>query len=194
MSKVATDLNLGSYIKVNGNIYKLISKNHVKPGKGGAYIQVVLKGIKDGSKLEHRFSSSDTVETIRVERKKFQFSYFEKQNVVLIDLDTYETIEVSEGMISENSMYLLKKFSQEDSQLDVEFVEEQIFDVIFVGNTKVTVDTADAIVKGQTAASSYKNAIIKDDITIAVPAYVNSGDEIIINLYGEKGIEFVSRA
>lgn len=186
------DVSIGSSILLKDKIWKVISKQHVKPGKGGAYLQVVLKSL-EGIKLEHRFSSSDTVETVMMEKKKYQFSYIEKKSVFLTDLETYESVEITEDMIPERSMYLLKKFSKEDTFIEVELADGIIYDVLLPASIKVKVDFADPVVKGQTAASSYKNAVICEDINVGVPSYIGSGDQIIVNLYGEKGIEFVSR-
>lgn len=193
MSMKGMDLVLGSSILLRDKIWKVVEKQHVKPGKGGAYLQVVLKSL-DGVKLEHRFSSSDVVETVMMERKKCQFSYFEKKSVFLTDLETYEVLEITSDMIPENSMFLLKKFATEDMVVDVEYANDQIYNVVLPANVKVRVEFADPVVKGQTAASSYKNAVLVNEINIGVPAYIASGDEIIVNLYGEKGIEFASRA
>lgn len=193
MSVKGMDLVLGSSILLKGKIWKVISKQHVKPGKGGAYMQVVLKSL-DGVKLEHRFSSSDTVETVMMEKKKCQFSYIEKKSVYLTDLQTYEILEITPEMIPTNSMQFLVKFADETTLVDVEYANDMVYDVILPTNMKVRVEAADPVVKGQTAASSYKNAVICEDVNIAVPAYIGAGDEIIVNLYGEKGLEFVSRA
>ncbi len=187
------DLVIGSCISLRDKIWKVVSKQHVKPGKGGAYLQVVLKSL-DGVKLEHRFSSSDTVDLVMMEKKKFQFSYFEKKSVFLTDLETYESVEITENMVPKNTMFLLRKFATEDMIVDVEYANDVIYDVVLPSNVKVKVEFADPVVKGQTAASSYKNAVICEDINIGVPTYLGTGDEIIINLYGEKGLEFVSRA
>ena len=189
----ATELNIGSHIKLNNQIWKVIEKSHVKPGKGVAYIQTKLKNI-DGTKLEHRFSSNDSIEQVMIQQKHYVFSYFEKDNAILLDINTYESLEISPEMLPQFSAYLLKKFACDNLEITIEFADEKILDIKLPNPIKVTIDLAEPVVKGQTAASSYKTAIIKEDITIGVPLYVNSGDEILINLYAEKGIEFVQRA
>lgn len=193
MSIKASELHIGASIKLNNKIWKVVDKMHVKPGKGGAYLQTTLKSL-DGTKLEHRFSSSDNVETIMIEKKEFQFSYQEKDTVFLIDNQTYETIEVTKNTISEKSWHILTTFATEDMSIHVEFADDEIIEITLPNSITVTVETADPVVKGQTAASSYKNATINKGTHILVPPYIESGNKIIVNLYAEKGIEFIERA
>ncbi|MFA6089531.1 MAG: elongation factor P [Candidatus Woesearchaeota archaeon] len=193
MSNKATDLVIGSYISLNNKIWRVVDKMHVKPGKGGAFIQAKLKSL-DGTKLENRFSTSDTIEPVMIERKPCQFSYQEKETYVFTDNETYETIEIELSTLPKNTQELVSKFSDQDIQYQIDYADGVIIDVQLPTSITVTIDIADPVVKGQTAASSYKNAIIKGTIKIGVPPYVESGDKIVINPYGDKGIEFVQRA
>jgi elongation factor P len=193
MSIKAINLNIGSYIKLNNKIWKLIDKSHVKPGKGPAYLQAKLKSLEEGIKLEHRFSSNDVVEQVIVEQKPYQFAYKEKNSIFLTDNTTYETIEIQEQHISKESWHLLSKFAQENMDIFIEFANDNIMDISLPNSLEVLIEMADPVIKGQTATSSYKNAIIKEDIKILVPPYIKAGDKILINLYSEKGIEFLER-
>ncbi len=194
MSVKANDLSIGQYVKLNDKIWKLVDKMHVKPGKGGAFIQAKLKGL-DGSKLEHRFQSTDNADIVIVEKKRVGFSYKEKNSVVLNDLETYEEIEVTKDMISENSWFLFNSFVEDaENEIDIQYADEKIVDLLLSSSIKVTIDLADPVVKGQTAASSYKNAVIKNDIKIMVPPYIEAGDKVIIDIYSENGIEFLKKA
>lgn len=188
----ATELSIGNSIKLNGKIWKVTDKMHVKPGKGGAYLQTTLKSL-DGTKLEHRFSSSDTVELVSITKRACHFSYQEKGTLFFTDDATYETIEVTADTISKHSFHLVETYASEEMNLDIEFADDAIIDVLLPTSIAVEVETADPVVKGQTAASSYKNATIKGGIKIGVPPYIDAGDKIIINPYAEKGNEFVER-
>lgn len=192
MSTRAMELHVGSFIKFNGKIWKVTDKAHVKPGKGGAYLQATLKSIC-GTKLDHRFSSSDVVDVIIIEKKPCQFSYKEKDCIFLTDNATYETIEIHKDSINKDTWHLLDTFVAEGMDINVELADEAIIDILLPSSLQVEIETADPVVKGQTAASSYKNATIKNGIKILVPPYIDSGDKVIINLYAEKGIEFVER-
>jgi|GEM_PF-201652 len=193
MSNKATDIVIGSYISLKGKIWKVIDKMHVKPGKGGAFIQATLKSI-DGIKLEHRFSSSDNIDNVLVERRSCQFSYKEKDILVFTNSQTYEAVEITADQVPAKTMELLNIFADENIEFMVEYADEKIIDVILPTSITVKIDEADPVVKGQTAASSYKNAIIKSNVKIGVPPYIEAGDKIVVNPYGEKGIEFVQRA
>lgn len=193
MSIKANELSIGEHIFLEGKVRRVVEKQHVKPGKGGAYLQMTLKSL-DGIKTEKRFSPSDIVELVKVEKKKYVFSYLDKDIFVLLDPETYEVLEVNMRDIPKINAGFVKKFASEGDFLDVEIADEAPFNILFPGFITVTVDSADAALKGQTSASSFKNAIISGDINIGVPTYINSGDKIKINLYGEKGIEFVERS
>lgn len=193
MSIKANDLSLGQSIMLNNKVWRVIDKSHVKPGKGGAFIQTKLKSI-DGIKLDHRFQPSDTIEIVLITKKTTQFSYKEKETIYLSDNETYETIEINKKSISKESWTNLENFADENTPIEIEYADETIIDVILPNAIEVTITNADPVVKGQTAASSYKNAIIKENIKILVPPYVNVGDKIIINPNTENGIEFVKRA
>lgn len=192
MSIKAMEVSPGSCIRFNGKIWKMVDKTHVKPGKGGAYVQVKMKAM-DGTKLEHRFSSSCNVELVIMEKKLCQFSYKEKDTIYFTDSQTYETIEITQNMVSKETMNLINTFACENMELYIEYADGEIVDVILPHAIEVIIESADPVVKGQTAASSYKNAIIKGNITIGVPPYIEAGNKIIVNPYAEKGIEFVER-
>ncbi len=192
MNTKVSELNVGSHINFRNKIWRIVSKSHVKPGKGGAYSQLTLKS-NDNVKLEQRFSTSDSVDLVIVETKKYNFSYSDGNSIFVIDPSTYDSIEISDTTIAKESIDLIKKFATDDIEVSVEYADEKIINVTLPSSIKVKVDLADPVVKGQTAASSYKGAIIKEDVKILVPPYISQGDEIIINLYGDKGIEFVSR-
>lgn len=192
MSSKANELSLGEHIFFEGKVRKIIEKQHVKPGKGGAYLQMTLRSL-DGIKTEKRFSPSDVIEIVRVEKKKYSFSYLDRGSFVLLDPETYEEIEVGNSNISNENAEIIKKFAKEGDILDVELANNIPFNIIFPNFIVVEIESADAVVKGQTAASSFKNAVINDGVQILVPTYINSGDKIKINLYGDKGIEFVER-
>lgn len=184
---------IGSCIRHNNKLCKVVDKTHIKPGKGGAYVQMKLKTL-EGVKIETRFSSSDNIEPVMIERKKYQFSYKEKADIVLTDVETYDTLEIGPSVISKNAMYILDKFISEELDVMVEFADDQIIDAFLPNAIKVKIEIADPVVKGQTAASSYKNAVIKGDISIGVPPYITSDDYVMVNPYGEKGVEFIERA
>jgi elongation factor P len=192
MSK-ASELTIGCYIKHKNKIWRLVSKAHVKPGKGGAYIQAVLKST-DGVKLEERFSTDDVVNKLMVTKRDYQFSYKENDTLFLIDTETYDSKEVNKSDIGQENFDLVLNFASDAVIISLEFADDDLINLTLPESILVEVELSDPVVKGQTAASSYKNAVLKNGLKIGVPPYVEAGDKIYINPYGEKGITFVSRA
>lgn len=189
----ANELSIGSCIRHKNRIWKLTAKEHVKPGKGGAFIQATLKDTQNGTKLEERFSSDETIEKVMITKKECQYSYSEGDSIFVTDNETYETIEITPEHISKENMNLIKAFAEEELVMNLEYADDLLINAELPHSISVEVDIADPIVKGQTAASSYKSSVLKNGIKVAVPPYIKAGDKIVINPYGEKGVTFVSR-
>ena len=187
----ANDLIIGSYINFKNQFWKVLSKQHVKPGKGGAYIQTKLKS-KKGTNLEQRFSSSEDVETVMVVQKKYTISYKEKNTVCLCDQETYEIFDITDNDIEQKEFEYLEKLISNETII-LEFGNEELMGIIFPKSLKVKITQADPVLKGQTASSSYKNAIIENNFSLLVPTYIKENDMILIDLFGEKGITFLSK-
>ena len=183
----ANSIQLGSYIMFNNDICKVIDKTHTKPGKGHAY---VLNGIK----VNHKYCSSDTVESVYITKKTYNFSYEEKNIIHLTEEnDPCNVIEITSQSISKKNFEYLKNFGL-DNLIYVEFADEEIIDLYFNNAITTTVTWAESYIKGQTVSASYKKAKICDDAyEILVPVYIEKDNTIIINLYGDNGIEFVKR-
>jgi len=191
MSKI-NELNIGAFFNHKGKIWKLVDKAHVKPGKGGAYIQATLKSTC-GIKLEERFSSDESVDRLMISKLEYQFSYSEGDVLFLIDNETFETKEVNAAETSAENFALIKAFADEDTVLTLEYADDLIINISLPESMIVEVEFADPVVKGQTAASSYKGGILKNGIKVLIPPYVGSGDKIKVNPYGDKGVTFISR-
>jgi len=192
MKTKANDLVIGSYINFKNQFWKVVSKQHVKPGKGGAYIQAKLKSSK-GTKLEQRFSSSEDIEIVIVVQKKYIVSYKEKNLICLCDKETYETFDITKDDLEEKEFNYIEKLISDETEIIIEFGNEKLMGVIFPKSIKVKITSADPVVKGQTAASSYKNATIENSFNIQVPTHIKENDIISVDLFGDKGITFLSK-
>lgn len=171
----ANSLRIGNIIEHQGQLFKISKRDHVKPGKGGAYIQLEMKNIKIGNKTNIRLSSSEDIEIAYVETKNFQFQYFEQDEIVAMDMNTFETINVKSELLGNALPYL-----QETMEIKIEFCNEEPVAIFLPDQINVRIDQADAVVKGQTATSSYKPAILENGQRIMVPQFIESGEEIII--------------
>ena len=148
----------------------------MKPGKGGAFNQVELKSITKGTKLNERFRSDETVEKASLDERNYQFLYSDEQNLFFMDTKDYEQITISKDLVGDDE-YLMT----ENLDVVIEFYDEKPLKVTLPKNLEFEVVETDAVVKGQTASSSYKPAVIKNNIKILVPPFINQGDMIVID-------------
>ena len=125
----------------------------VKPGKGPAYAQVELKNAIDGTKLNERFRSSETVERVRLEQKDYQFLYADGDMLTFMDMDTYDQIQIPRDFLEERAAFL-----QDGMKVTVESHEGRPIGISLPDQVTLEVVEAEPVVKGQTAASSYKPA------------------------------------
>jgi elongation factor P len=185
MKVAVNSVKVGNIIEHQGDIWRVVKTQHVKPGKGGAYLQAELKGVRTGTKLNERFRASETLEKVRLEQKGCQFLYREGSMYHFMANDTYEQFGVSEGVMDEDALLFL----EEGMGVHVSFYEEEALSLELPSHVTVEVMEADAVVKGQTAASSYKPALLANGVRVQVPPYVESGDKIVVNTSDKTFVE-----
>lgn len=166
----------GNIIEHQGRLWRAVRIMHTQPGKGGAYLQVELKDIRDGTKLNERFRSSESVERVRLDEKTYQFLYRDGDQITLMDNETFEQITLPEEMLGEPAVYL-----REGMSVTVESHEGTPLSVELPDTVIMTVVEADPVVKGQTAASSYKPARLENGVRTLVPPHVEKGTRVVIN-------------
>ena len=170
------EIRPGNVIQHKDGLWVAVKIQAVKPGKGGAFNQVELKNLIDGSKLNERFRASETVERIRLEQKDHQFLYSEGDMLTFMDLETYDQIQLPEEIIGER-----KAFLQDEMIVVVESHEGKPIGVSLPDQVTLEVVEAEPVVKGQTAASSNKPAVLENGIRVMVPPFVQTGEKIIVN-------------
>jgi len=175
MKTNANSVKIGNVIEYQNQLWKVSKRDHVKPGKGGAYIQVEMKNIKTGNKTNTRFSSSEDVEVAYVEQKNFQFQYFDQDDLVAMDMESFETINIAKNLIGDALPFL-----EDGMNIRVEYCNDEPVGAALPEQVIAKIDQADAVVKGQTATSSYKPAILENGVRIMVPQFIESGEEIIV--------------
>jgi elongation factor P len=166
----------GNVIEHQGRLWRAVKIAHTQPGKGGAYLQVELRDIRDGTKLNERFRSSETVERVRLDEKSYQFLFSSGDDYTFMDTETYEQISLMGELIGESADFLQDGMlvmvqSYEDSPISVELPDTVIMEVT----------EADAVVKGQTASSSYKPALVENGRRVMVPPHIAAGTRIVVN-------------
>jgi len=176
MKILGNEIKPGMIIEHKNDLWSVLKAQHVKPGKGGAFNQVELKSIKKETKLNERFRSNDSVEKAVLDEKKFSFLYEDKKNCHFMDQTNFEQIIINKSLLGEKS-----KLLKENMEVNVQFYEDQALSVNLPSSVELTIESTDAAIKGQTASSSYKPAILKNGINIMVPPFINSGDKIILD-------------
>ena len=180
------EIKPGNIIRHKDFIWVAVKTSHVKPGKGGAFAQVELKKIPDGTKLNERFRASETVERLRLENKTYQYLYTEGNLASFMDKETYEQIQISLDFIGEK-ISLLK----DGMDVDIESHEETPINIAFPDHIILKVTETEPTVKGQTAAASYKPAELDNGLRIMVPPFVQVGENVVIN---SEDLSYVKRA
>jgi elongation factor P len=166
-----SDFRNGLIIKFKNDLYSIVEFQHVKPGKGGAFVRSTLKNLRNGRVLENTFRSGEKVDVVRVERRKYQYLYSEGDMLVCMDNETYEQINVPKESISDGI-----KFLKESEEVEILFNGSEIISVeipIFI-NLKV-VETEPGF-KGDTATGAMKPAKLETGAQISVPLFINEGD------------------
>jgi len=169
------DIRPGNIIEYEGGIWRAVKIQHTQPGKGGAYMQVEMKNLIDGRKTNVRFRSAETVERVRLDTKDFQFLYHDGDMLVFMDKDSYEQVSLPEDLLGEAGDFL-----QDGMDVMMELYNERPISVQLPEQVEATIVEADAVVKGQTASSSYKPAVLSNGVRTMVPPFVGTGTKIVV--------------
>ena len=166
----------GHVILHNDQLWVAVKTSHVKPGKGGAFAQVELKNIINGSKLNERFRSSETVERVRLEQKDYQYLYEQGDMLVFMDTESYEQIELPKDFVGERAAFL-----KDGMTVMVDSYEGKPISISLPDQVTLQVVEADPVIKGQTATSSYKPAVLENGVRVMVPPFVSSGERVVVD-------------
>ena len=170
------EIKTGMIIEHNNDLWEVLKTQHVKPGKGGAFNQVEMKSINKETKLNERFRSSDNVERAIVEEINFNYLYEDKGEFFFIDNKTFEQISLKKEILGEKS-----KFLSEGIEVKIGIYNNSPIKINLPNQIECKIQTTDASIKGQTAASSYKPALLENGINVQVPPFIESGDIIIVD-------------
>ncbi len=179
------DIKVGNILEIDSKLWKVLKTQHTQPGKGGAYIQAELKEIREGTKLNSRFRSSETVERAILDEKKFQYLYQDNENFVFMDQVTYEQLELGSDLIGEDQ----SKFLIENDEVILQFYNEKAVGLELPSSITLKVIETEGVVKGQTAASSYKPATLERGIRTTVPQFIEINDKVVISTIDSSYIE-----
>ncbi len=182
----ATEIRPGNILEWDGGLWKVAKIQHTQPGKGGAYMQVEMKNVMDGRKTNERFRSAETVEKVRLDVRDFQFLFADGDTLTFMDKENYDQISMQKDLLGEAADFL-----QDGMDVAMELYDEKPISVQLPDQIEAVIAETEAVVKGQTASSSYKPAILENGVRVMVPPFINAGTRIVVDTYGR---EYLRRA
>ncbi len=180
------EIKPGNVLEHDGGLWGVVKVGHVKPGKGGAFAQVEMKNLRDGRKLNERFRSEDKVERVRLEQKDQQFLYENDGMLVVMDMESFEQIELPADLLGDR-----RPFLQDGMTVTIEYYGEEALNMALPQKVTCRIVETEPVVKGQTAANSYKPAILDNGVRVMVPPFVGQDEAIIVNT---ETFEYAERA
>ena len=166
----------GNIIEHKGRLWVAVKIQHTQPGKGGAYLQVELKDLRGGTKLNERFRASENVERVRVDEKEHQFLYAEGDQLTFMDTETFDQVTLSKDMVGEQAVFLA-----DGMMVRIQSHEGAAITVMLPDTVTLEVVETQAIVKGQTATSSFKPATLENGVRVMVPPHIEVGSRLVVN-------------
>lgn len=180
------EIKPGAVLEHDGGLWVAVKVGHVKPGKGGAFAQVEMKNLRDGRKLNERFRSEDKVERVRLEQKDQQFLFEADDMLTFMDSETFEQIALPADLLGDR-----RPFLQDGMTVTVEYYGDEALNVTLPQKVICKVVETEPVVKGQTAANSYKPAVLDNGVRVMVPPFVGTDEDIVVNT---EIFEYVERA
>ena len=177
MAKInGNEIKPGFVLEHDGGLWAAVKVNHVKPGKGGAFAQVEMKNLRDGRKLNERFRSEDKVEQVRLDNKDQQFLYETDGKLVFMDSETFEQTELDADLLGDR-----RPFLQDGMMATIEYHGDEPLSVRIPQKVVCRIVETEPVVNGQTAAKSYKPAILDNGVRIMVPPFINQDEAIVVH-------------
>ena len=177
----------GTHIEVDGKVFKVVEFQHVKPGKGGAFVRSKLRRVDDGAVIDKTFKAGEKFRPVRTETKKMQFLYESGDDVVLMDNESYEQVEIPKSVAAE-----ALKWVPPNSDVELLMVDERPSDVQVPSAVELAVAQTDPGVKGDTASGGgNKPATLETGTVVQVPLFIEQGEKVRVDT---RSGEYVSRA
>jgi elongation factor P len=172
----ANDIRKGNVLEHRGRLFSVISAQHVSPGKGGAFVQVELRGVRDDVKLNEKFRSGEQVERVRIDDKDYQYLFGDDDTLTFMDEETFEQLVVPRELMGDTAAFL-----QDGMKVMISTYEGAAVSVDLPQTVIATVMEADPVVKGQTASSSYKPGKLDNGLRVMIPPHIEAGTRIVVN-------------
>lgn len=179
-------IRTGNVIEHEGKLWIAVKTQHTQPGKGGAYMQVELKNLTEGTKTNIRFRSAEQVERVFLDEQPYQYLYAEGDDLIFMDQETFEQITLARDFVGDAADFL-----QDGMMINVSSYEGKPLSIQLPDTVVLAITEADPVVKGQTASSSFKPAILENGMRIMVPPHIGSGMKVVVNTADRTYVERV---
>lgn len=180
------DVKNGMTIEVDGNIYQIVEFQHVKPGKGAAFVKMKLRNLRTGSIVENTYNSSIKVAKANIQRKPMQYLYQAGDLYTFMDMNTYEQVELNAAQIGDDL-----KFLKENLTVDSMYYGEELIGINLPEKIDYVITATEQAVKGNTSSGAQKDATLENGMVIKVPLFINEGETVLVST---KDGKYVSRA
>ena len=180
------DIKNGLTVKIDNNIYTVVEFQHVKPGKGAAFVRTKLKNLRTGATTEITFNAGVKIETAHVEKQNMQFLYSQGDTYYFMNMQTFDQIELNKSSLGDDV-----KFLKENLEVIISFYEGEVMGVILPDKIEYLITKSDPGVKGNTTSTAMKDAELETGMVVKVPMFISEGERIIVSTSDGK---YVSRA
>jgi elongation factor P len=188
MAKVnANQLRKGNVVEINGKLLAVLTAQNIQPGKGTPVTQLDLRDLSTGLKTTERYRTTESVERVFIDTREFQYLFTEGDTITFMDVETYEQIPVPADVVGEQAVWL-----QDGMKVEIALYEGKPVSVTLPQTVVMEITETEPTVKGQTASSSYKPAIVANGQRVMVPPHISAGVRIVINI--QEGGVYLERA
>ncbi len=170
------DIKNGMTIIIDGNLCQIVEFQHVKPGKGSAFVRMKLKNLRTGAVVENSYNTNIKIERAHIDRMPMQFLYADGDNFVFMNTETYDQVEVPGSKLADE-----KKFLKEGLEIQLDYYEGELLGVTLPEKIEFEITETEPAVKGNTTNNAMKDAKIETGYTVKVPMFINQGEKIIIS-------------
>ena len=181
----ASEIRVGMLLEYKDDLWQVLKTQHVKPGKGGAFAQIEMKSVNKNTKLNERFRSSESVEKASLEEVNFNYSYEDENNFFFMNPKSFEQVQIKKSIVGQKG-----KLLTENLDVTISFYNNEPISIDLPNQVRCKINSTDVALKGQTVSSSYKPATLDNGLSIKVPPFIESGDDIIIDT---RNLEYVKK-
>ncbi len=180
------DIKNGLTLKIDGNLFTVVDFQHVKPGKGSAFVRTKLKNLRTGTTVETTYNTNVKFETAHIEKQTMQYLYSQGDSYCFMNMQTYDQVELKKEQLGEDA-----KFLKENLEVIISFYEGEVLGLILPDKIEYTITKSEPGVKGNTTSTAMKDAELENGMVVKVPMFINEGENILVSSADGK---YVSRA